>query len=152
VSDQPGEEKIAVEVNGWRILFRVRTLAYLLAALGVGGGATAMARLVGVATTEDVKVLAAKAEAAQAKIEPRVEVLETTTAKHVEVLEKLTPAVAELRESSFDDRAERLADKASDPIRDARRSREIWKSVKARAKANLEAGKPVRDGLETYLE
>jgi hypothetical protein len=50
------------------------------------------------------------------------------------------------------DRAERLADRAADKIQNSTRSREVWKTVRDRAMENLQARKPIRSGLERYLD
>jgi hypothetical protein len=152
MTERPSNEAIEVKVNGWRILLRVRTLAYLLAAMGVGGGATAMARLVGVATTEDVKVLADKATEVQAKIEPRVTVLEQTVASQATAVQSVQDTQSYLVRYTSEDIADRLADRAADPIKDAKRARKVADVVRAKALSNLAARKPAREGLESYLE
>jgi hypothetical protein len=50
------------------------------------------------------------------------------------------------------DRAERLADRAADKIQNSARSREVWKTVRDRAMENLSARRPIRSGLERYLD
>jgi hypothetical protein len=50
------------------------------------------------------------------------------------------------------DRAERLADRAADKIENSSRSREVWKTVRDRAMENLQARRPIRSGLERYLD
>lgn len=50
------------------------------------------------------------------------------------------------------DRAERLADRAADKIENSARSREVWKTVRDAALENLRARKPIRSGLERYLD
>lgn len=51
----------------------------------------------------------------------------------------------------YEDRAERLADRAADKVQGRIRSRERWKYVKEKALDNLRNGKPAREGLEDYL-
>lgn len=153
MTDRPSSagEQVEVKLNGVRVLFRVRTLGYLLAALGIGGGATAMARMVGVASTADVAAVTARVAGDRAEYVPRFERLETAVEKQATTIGALVVTTGELRDSQYDDRAERLADKVADPIRDARRSRETWQRVKAKALANQRAGNPIRDGLEAEL-
>lgn len=57
-----------------------------------------------------------------------------------------------VRDSMNDDRSDRLADRASDRETNPRRSREVWKHVKRRAMSNLKSKKPIREGLDPYLE
>jgi hypothetical protein len=64
---------------------------------------------------------------------------------------KNTKVIIKVKNGFYEDRAERLADRAADKVRDPRRSRERWKQVRQRAKQNLDADKPIRDGLENYL-
>jgi hypothetical protein len=57
-----------------------------------------------------------------------------------------------VRNGFFEDRAERLADRAADKVPDPRRSREVWQRVKAQAAQNQAEGRPLRDGLEQLLD
>jgi hypothetical protein len=60
-------------------------------------------------------------------------------------------AIVTVKNGFFDDRAERLADRAADKIKNRRQSRDVWKRVKAKALNNLETKKPIRDGLDHLL-
>lgn len=48
-------------------------------------------------------------------------------------------------------RVEDLADKAAANVKDPNRKVRRWKTVRDKAKANLKASKPIREGLEEYL-
>lgn len=60
--------------------------------------------------------------------------------------------IVTVRNGMYEDRAERLADRAADKIQNPRRSREVWKEVKEKALDNLARDRPIRDGLQRYLD
>lgn len=62
-------------------------------------------------------------------------------------VQALRADVARLQEFVFTDAAERIADKAAEPITDATRSRAIWRAARERVLDNLRAGRPARHGL-----
>jgi hypothetical protein len=66
-------------------------------------------------------------------------------------LGETSSAVITVRNGFFEDRAERLADRAADKVSAPRRSREVWKSVKDRAMQNQREEKPLRDGIQSDL-
>lgn len=61
-------------------------------------------------------------------------------------------AIITVKNGFFDYRAEELADRAADKVKNSKRSREVWKQVKAKALENLEKKRPIREGLENLLE
>ena len=71
--------------------------------------------------------------------------------KVIKMVAKNTEVIVSVKNGFYEDRAERLADRAADKIEDASRSRERWKQVKQKAMRNLEAKKPIREGLEDFL-
>lgn len=75
----------------------------------------------------------------------------TDMKKMRERIEDNTEVISEVRDSVYDDRAERLADRAAESVRGKRRSREVWKQVRAKALDNLKKGKPIREGLQDRL-
>jgi hypothetical protein len=60
--------------------------------------------------------------------------------------------VVSVRNGLYEDRAERLADRAADKVPDAQRSRAVWQTVKAKAAQNQVEGKPLREGLEQLID
>lgn len=64
---------------------------------------------------------------------------------------KIKETVITVKNGFHEDRSERLADRAADKVRDPKKSLDRWKKVKRKAMSNLEAKKPIRDGLEDYL-
>lgn len=72
--------------------------------------------------------------------------------KEIVGFKKVRIELGDVRDSMNDDRSDRLADRASDRETNPRRSREVWKQVKRRAMSNLKSKKPIREGLDPYLE
>lgn len=62
-------------------------------------------------------------------------------------VQALRDDVAELKEFVFTDAAERIADKAAEPIVDATKSRAVWRATRERVLRNLRAGRSSRDGV-----
>jgi hypothetical protein len=62
-----------------------------------------------------------------------------------------TTTMVSVKNGFYDDRAERLADRAADKIRNAQRKLEVWQEVKAKALDNLKRDRPIRDGLADKL-
>ena len=60
--------------------------------------------------------------------------------------------IVTVRNGMYEDRAERLADRVADKIESPRRSRDVWKEVRDKAIDNQERKKPLRDGLQRYLD
>lgn len=83
------------------------------------------------------------------------QVLLKQEAEHAVFAEELTEQrdiVVTVKNGFYEDRAERLADRAADKIASPRRSREVWKEVRERALQNLRDRRPIREGLERYLD
>lgn len=66
-------------------------------------------------------------------------------------MKAVTDDLLTVKNGFIDDRAERLADRAADKVKNKARSREMWKHVKDKAKQNLEEGKPIRAELRELL-
>jgi hypothetical protein len=155
----PKAKKPLVAQSGDGLVVSWKLLSLVVAALASGGGLWAA---LGIATSEDVEAHDASAESHEVVVENhdadlRAHPVPGTNKGVVEIVaEQQSGYIAAIRvKSAFDDfRAEELADRAADKVTDPRQSREVWKSVKARAKANLEAEppRPVREGLEPLLE
>lgn len=58
-------------------------------------------------------------------------------------------AIDQVQQSMNESRAETLADRAADKVRDAQRSRDVWQSVRAKALRNMNAGLPAREGIDS---
>lgn len=71
-----------------------------------------------------------------------------TTLKKVATIEQ---DVISVKNGFTDYRVEDLADKAAANVKDPNRKVRRWKRVRDKAKANLKAKKPIREGLEEYL-
>jgi hypothetical protein len=71
--------------------------------------------------------------------------------KAIKEIPTIKAALITVRNGFYEERAERLADRAADKIKGEQQSRERWQQVRARAIKNLEQDKPIRDGLEDYL-
>jgi len=69
----------------------------------------------------------------------------------IKEIPKIKREVVIVKNGFYEERAERLADRAADRVKGERQSRERWKYVRAKAMKNLEQKKPIRDGLEDYL-
>lgn len=137
--------------------FRVRTttrgvVLFVGFVLAGGAGYAGLAQTAGLATAQQVEEVSRKATAEVATTTEKVTVLETTISEHSKALEMMAGAQAEMRDAQFEDRAERLADRAADRVRDARKSREVWQRVRARAVENQQRRAPIRDGVEALVE
>lgn len=66
-------------------------------------------------------------------------------------VKKSHKVMVKVKNGFYEDRAERLADRAVEKIRDPTRSRRKWKAVKEQAIKNLEDDNPIRQGLEDEL-
>jgi len=58
-------------------------------------------------------------------------------------------AIEQVQQSMNEARAETLADRAADKVKDAQRSRDVWQSVRSKAMRNLNAGLPAREGIDS---
>lgn len=137
------DPSIEDEVARWRTIFSVRTAAYVLAFAGLGSGGMAVTQMFGVAKADDLQALreeVRKVSEHSLEVEPRIEA-------HDVAIEKLIKTQSDLQSFLYADAAERIADKAAEPIRDAARSRAVWRATRERVLANLGAGRPARDGL-----
>ncbi len=78
-------------------------------------------------------------------------VRDNTNSKAASLAEQLNAqgaAIEAVRSSLNEDRSETLADRVADRVKDARASREVWQRTKWRALANLQSGKPIREGID----
>lgn len=71
-------------------------------------------------------------------------------ARMAEEQRRLGQQVDRMRAAIFEDRADELADEAAEQVR-PRARKAAREHVRARAIANQEAGRPIREGLEGYL-
>ena len=71
--------------------------------------------------------------------------------KVIKEIPEIKSTVIKVKNGFYEERAERLADRAADKVRGERQSRERWKQVRAKAMKNLENDRPIREGLEDYL-
>lgn len=66
-------------------------------------------------------------------------------------IDEVQDQVSTMQTTVTEDRAERLADRAADRVRNPERKLDVWKRVKARAIQNKRDGKPLREGLEDLV-
>jgi hypothetical protein len=84
-----------------------------------------------------------------------VQAHDTAAGAHPALQEKLTEVydvVITVRNGMYEDRAEGLAEQASEKIENPKRSRDVWQEVREKAIDNQVREKPLRDGLERYLD
>ncbi len=161
----PGHKPKRVQVDASGISMDWRVAAVLLAILTGSSGIT-VAKLLdqfGVATIEDmgkhdgdkkshrvpgtdkgVVEVVLDQDAAQRVLVGKVDGIE-------QKISAIDEKVGDQGRVLYDFRAEDVAEKASERIRDPRESREVMNRVRERVRRNLESGKPARDGLEDYL-
>ena len=129
---------------------RAKAVAWVVGVVlagAVSAGAAGLVRTAGLATSEDVKAVGARV----GYIEAGRAVTVAEVAAHTQAIQAIMVTTGELRDGMYEDRAERLADRAADKVRNARESREVWLKVKARATANQRDKRPLRDGLDGLL-
>jgi hypothetical protein len=108
------------------------------------------------ATKADLVVHDKDSQAHQIKLDkdsPPVPMATVIKENHIALqkVDKIEGDVITVKNGFTDYRTEDLADKAAAKVRDPERKVQRWKQVRDRAKQNLKAGKPIRDGLEDYL-
>jgi hypothetical protein len=144
-------DPVEVKIGPWRVGVTVRGFALAVGLLAAGtAGAAGLARTAGLATSEEVgriSVAVSQAQATVAARGPRVEAIERSVAEHATALRLLSDSNTYLIRYTSEDIAERIADRAADPIKDAKHSREVWRIVKAKVLENIAAHRPARDGI-----